>query len=98
MPGCLRIEVYNYTCEHGPKINAVCGTFFGYSCPTSYHCVTDPMVADDQGICCPNKGTITVFLCKLSLVMRKPAFCICENKDADQLRGSREADQRLCFR
>ena len=34
---------------------------------------------------------------KLSLVMRKPAFCICENKDADQLRGNREADQRLCF-
>ena len=29
--------------------------------------------------------------------MRKPAFCICENKDADQLRGYREADQRLCF-
>ena len=34
----------------------------------------------------------------LSLVMRKPAFCICENKDTDQLRGNREADQRLCFR
>ena len=34
----------------------------------------------------------------MSLVMRKPAFCICENKDADQLRGNREADQRLCFR
>ena len=32
----------------------------------------------------------------LSLV-RKPAFCICQNKDADQLRGNREADQRLCF-
>ena len=31
-------------------------------------------------------------------VMRKPAFCICENKDADQLHGNREADQRLCFR
>ena len=30
--------------------------------------------------------------------MRKPAFCICENIDADQLRGIREADQRLCFR
>ena len=30
--------------------------------------------------------------------MRKPTFCICENKDADQLRGDREADQRLCFR
>ena len=34
----------------------------------------------------------------LSLVVRKPAFCICENKDADQLRGHRHADQRLCFR
>ena len=30
--------------------------------------------------------------------MRKPAFCICENKDADQLRGNRKADQHLCFR
>ena len=30
--------------------------------------------------------------------MRKPTFCICENKDADQLRGNCEADQRLCFR
>ena len=28
----------------------------------------------------------------------KTSFCICENKDADQLRGNREADQRLCFR
>ena len=34
----------------------------------------------------------------MSLVMRKPAFGICENKDADQLRGKREADQRLCCR
>ena len=34
----------------------------------------------------------------LNLVMRKSAFCICENKDADQLRGNREADQCLCFR
>ena len=30
--------------------------------------------------------------------MRKPFFCICENKYADQLRGNREADQCLCFR
>ena len=28
----------------------------------------------------------------------KISFCICEKKDADQLRGNREADQRLCFR
>ena len=33
----------------------------------------------------------------MSLVMRKPAFCICASKDADQLCGNREADQRLCF-
>ena len=30
--------------------------------------------------------------------MRKPDFCICENKDADQLRSNCAADQRLCFR
>ena len=35
---------------------------------------------------------------EMSRVVRKPDFCICENKDADQLRGNREADQRLCFR
>ena len=29
--------------------------------------------------------------------MRKQAICICENKDPDQLRGNREADQRLVF-
>ena len=29
---------------------------------------------------------------------KNPDFCICENKDADQLCGNREADQRLCFR
>ena len=35
---------------------------------------------------------------QMSRIVRKQAFCICENKDADQLRGNREADQRLCFR
>ena len=35
----------------------------------------------------------------MSLCVRKPTICLCENKDADQLRGNRrEADQRLCFR
>ena len=28
----------------------------------------------------------------------KTGFCICENKGADQLRGDREADLRLCYR
>ena len=41
---------------------------------------------------------ILVCYLDMSLVMRKLDFCICENKDADQLRGNREADQRLCFR
>ena len=30
--------------------------------------------------------------------MRKPDFCLCENKVADQLHSNCEADQRLCFR
>ena len=34
----------------------------------------------------------------LSCLVGKPTICIGENKDADQLRGNREADQRLCFR
>ena len=35
---------------------------------------------------------------QLSRLMGKPTICIGENKDADQLRGNREADQHLCFR
>ena len=34
----------------------------------------------------------------MSRLMGKQTICIGENKDADQLRGNREADQRLCFR
>ena len=37
----------------------------------------------------------TVFL-HMRKQMRK--YCICENKDADQLRGNREANQCICFR
>ena len=33
----------------------------------------------------------------MSRVMRKLAFYICENKDADQLRSNCAPDQRLCF-
>ena len=46
----------------------------------------------------PSLSALTVVSSKMSLVMRKPEFCKCENKDADQLRGNCEADQRLCFR
>ena len=31
-------------------------------------------------------------------IVRKPDFCLCGNKGADQLRSNCEADQRLCFR
>ena len=45
-----------------------------------------------------NKLTQTVVLLYMSRLMGKPTICIGENKGADQLRGNREADQRLCFR
>ena len=48
------------------------------------------------GLGARKSALVTIY--SMSLVMRKPAFCICENKDADQLRRNREADQRLCFR
>ena len=35
---------------------------------------------------------------QMNRVTRKPDFCLCENKGADQLRSNCEADQRLCFR
>ena len=41
---------------------------------------------------------MNVALSKLSRVTRKPDFCLCENKGADQLRSNCTADQRLCFR
>ena len=34
----------------------------------------------------------------MSRVMRKPDFCLCVNKGAEQLRSSCESEQRLCFR
>ena len=45
-------------------------------------------------------GFLYVFTITLNMsrLMGKPTICIGENKDADQLRGNREADQRLCFR
>ena len=45
-----------------------------------------------------DKHISLVYQEQMSHVMRRPTFGICENKDADQLRGNREADQRLFFR
>ena len=38
-----------------------------------------------------------IFSKHMSRPVGKPTICIGENKGADQLRGNREADQRLCF-
>ena len=43
------------------------------------------------------ESCLFILLSYMSLVMTKPFFCICENKDADQLCGNGTADQRLCF-
>ena len=45
-----------------------------------------------------NSTKCTFLINKMSRIVRKPDFCLGENKGADQLRGNREADQRLCFR
>ena len=47
-----------------------------------------------------NAGFLMVrLICNdMSRLMGKLTICIGENKDADQLRGNREADQRLYFR
>ena len=43
--------------------------------------------------------TVRIKSChEMRRVLRKPAFCICENKDTDQLHCNCEADQRLRFR
>ena len=53
-----------------------------------------------QGVFCSFCGALNIYKkhSNMSRVVRKQAFCICENKKADQLRGNREADQHLCFR
>ena len=40
---------------------------------------------------------VTLKEINMSHRMRKLMICICENKDADQLRSTCEADQRLCL-
>ena len=63
-------------------------------------CVSTPVpnTAQETVLWVPLNPFEYLMMVQLSLVVRKPAFCICENKDADQLRGNHEADQRLCFR
>ena len=72
-------------------VNNVSTTFTGFMCLTIMALVRLPSSPELT-------GSPEYLLCAyMSLIMRKPAFCICENNNADQLRGNREADQRLCF-
>ena len=41
---------------------------------------------------------VLLSLYNMSHIMRKPDFCICKNKGADQLCSNCTADQPLCFR
>ena len=52
----------------------------------------------EEQILNPHEQVRKSSLLNLSLRMRKPTIYIGKNKDADQLRGNREADQRPCFR
>ena len=45
----------------------------------------------------PGRFTQEWFGLDMSHVMRKLDLCLSENKGVNQLRGNREADQRLCF-
>ena len=51
-----------------------------------------------RGISIPFVSLMVGSMYYLSHVMSKPAFYICKNKAADQLRDNRAADQHLCFR
>ena len=45
----------------------------------------------------PNTARVVPKNYTLSRIMSKPAFCICQNKGADQLCSNCTADQRLCL-
>ena len=66
--------------------------------PIKHLCLSEPSKDRDLDNQTLQKIADQVSKCYMGLLMRKPDFCICENKDADQLRGNRGADQRLCFR
>ena len=44
-----------------------------------------------------NRICVVMSCVELSRVVRKPAFCICENKDADQLRGTAKLISAFVF-
>ena len=55
-------------------------------------------IAIDMNFWVREEREIALYITYMSRLMGKPTICIGENKNADQFRGNREADQRLCFR
>ena len=53
-------------------------------------------VQADQGLCFCYLGSI-ICLVYMSRVVRKPVMCICENKDADQLRVYAKTKTQISF-
>ena len=68
-----------------------------WPCYTENH-ITMRLKCSSKGDHVRHVGQYEVYYLNMSRPMGKPTICIGENKDADQLRGNREADQRLCFR
>ena len=66
---------------------------FGFNCSFQFLHLCSVSVLLVEAVFCIKADVLNC----MSL-LRKPAFCICENKDPDQLCSDCEADQRLCFR
>ena len=80
-----------YPCPMGTFRNETGGISVAdcFPCPCGEYCGTIGL-ENPSGECSAGKEY-------RSHVMRNPAFCACENKDVDQLRGYHPANQRLCF-
>ena len=87
-----RLEMDNnlklFTCLYGSSIEFEVGTLFRLNQSSANASFLPLHFRDLSNVSNHN----------LSRIVTKPDFCLCENKGESQLRGNREADQRLCFR
>ena len=56
--------------------------------PTLMFCISNVSAHSNWGYTGAT-GKLKIIITSMSRVLRKPAFCIFENKDTDQLRGNR---------
>ena len=84
-----------------PLYCTICGEFLETEEGLNYLCSENKGADQLRGDTCFHIYAKSMFshnAANMSNIIRKPAFCKCGNKDADQLCGNRAADQRLCFR